>query len=115
MIESRPVLSFFPVHQVASIVNVGKPDRYGKGSLSEPKEYPCFIQMNSDNEPYLDYMGDQRVYTATMLFPEPVELKVKDKIIYEDDLGKKQEADVIAVQYKRDFSRNLVAVKAVVV
>jgi len=112
--ENRPALSFFPYSQKAWVSTVMGPDRAGKPIPSEPVEYPCFISMNSDHEPFLDYMGDQVIYTATLMFPFPLKVKVKDIVTFYDDLGKKQQKDVLAVQYKRDFSRQVIAVKVTV-
>lgn len=114
MTLARPSLAFFPYSQTVEVISVGSPDRYGKAVQSEPVSYPCTIFMNADNEPFLDYMGNQVVYTATMLFPVPLKVKVDDRIRFADDLGKIQEKDVIAVQYKRDFSKQIIAVKVVV-
>lgn len=114
MTSSRPALSFFPYSQSAEIISVGTPDRYGKATQSDPVKYPCTIFMNANNEPFLDYMGNQVVYTAILMFPHPVKVKVDDRIRFTDDLDKVQEKDVIAVQYKRDFSKQIIAVKVTV-
>ena len=111
---TRPALSFFPYSQTVEVISVGSPDRYGKATKSDPVTYKCNIFMNSDNEPFLDYMGNQVVYTATIMFPCPLKVKVDDRIRFTDDLGKVQEKDVIAVQYKRDFSKQVIAVKVTV-
>ncbi len=111
---TRPSLSVFPYSQKAEVISVGSPDRYGQATKSEAVTYPCTIFMNADNEPFLDYMGNQVVYTATLLFPHPLKVKVDDRIRFTDDLGKTQEKDVIAVQYKRDFSKQIIAVKVTV-
>lgn len=111
---NRPVLSFFPYSAKVSLVTVGKPDLYGKPTNSDPVEYSCDIRMNTKNETFLDFMGEETVFTAKVLFPFPLKVKVNDKIIFEDDLGKTQERKVLAVQVKRDFARNIIAVKAVI-
>ncbi|MFW8618668.1 hypothetical protein ACOJB1_12555 [Enterococcus innesii] len=114
MSMQRPSLSFFPYSQSAEVIKVGSPDRYGKATVSDPVSYPCTIFMNADSEPFLDYMGQQVVYTATLMFPLLVKVKVDDRIRFTDDLGKVQEKDVLAVQFKRDFSKQVIAVKVIV-
>lgn len=111
---NRPALSFFPYSASVKLVTVGKPDKYGKPTISDPVEYACDIRMNTKNETFLDFMGNETVFVAKILFPFPVKIKVNDRIIFTDDLGKEQEKSVIAVQVKRDFGRNIIAVKAVI-
>lgn len=111
---NRPALSFFPYHTEVDVINVGKPDRMGQPTESDPVTYDCHISMNSDNEPFLDFMGNQTVYTAKILFPYPVVIKVDDKVVFIDELGKKQTRKVLSVQYKHDFGNNVIAVKAVI-
>lgn len=110
----RPALSFFPYLEKAKVTTVGKPDAYGKPTKVETKEYDCHISMNSENEVFLDFMGEQTVYLAKIMFPYPVKIKVNDLITFTDDLGKLQEKKVLAVQVKRDFGKNIIAVKALV-
>ena len=112
--QNRPVLSFFPYSTSVDLVTMGKPDAYGKPTRSEPVNYPCDIRLNTENEVFMDFMGDQTVFYANVLFPMPVTVKVGDLIQFTDDLGKKQEKHVLGVQVKRDFSRNVIAVKAVI-
>lgn len=110
----RPALSFFPYSASVKVKTVGKPDKYGQSTISDPVEYGCDIRMNTENEVFLDFMGEQTVFVAKILFPFPVEIKVGDIIQFEDDLGKQQERKVLGVQVKRDFGRNIIAVKAVI-
>lgn len=112
--SNRPVLAFMPYYTSVKVVTVGKPDKYGKPTVSEPVEHQCDIRMNTNNEVFMDFLGNETVFTARILFPFPLKVKVSDKIIFTDDLGKVQEKTVIGVQVKRDFSRNIVAVKAVI-
>lgn len=114
MSNVRPSLSFFPYSQSATVITVGKPDRYGKATKSIAGSFPCTVFMNADNEPFLDYMGQQVVYTAVLMFPHPLKVKVDDLIQFTDDLGKQQEKPVLHVQYKRDFSKQVIAVKVTV-
>ena len=111
---NRPALSFFPYQETVDVVSVGKPDRMGKPTLGDTVTYNCHMSMNSDNEPFLDFMGNQTVYTAKILFPYPVKIKVNDKVIFIDELGKKQTRDILSVQFKHDFAKNVIAVKAVI-
>lgn len=114
MITIRPSLSFFPYHTEATLISVGKPDRYGKPTKGLPVTYKCDIRMNTENEVFLDFMGNETVFNARIMFPFPVEIKVNDILRFKDDLGRTQEKDVLAVQIKRDFARQIIAVKAVV-
>lgn len=113
--KSRPALSFFPYGSEVKIIRRGKPDRFGAATeIADDEVYKCHIQLNTENETFLDYRGEQTVFTAKLLFPYPVEVKVDDKIVFTDDWGKEQKKKVLAVQVKRDFGRNLIAVKAVI-
>lgn len=111
---NRPVLAYMPYGTTVKLVSVGKPDKYGKPTVSTPVEHKCDIRMNTKNEPFLDYLGNETVFYANVLLPYPIKIKVKDRLIFTDDLGKVQEKEVLNVQYKRDFSRNIIAVKAVI-
>lgn len=110
----RPALSFFPYLEKAEVITVGAPDKYGKPTVVETNEHDCHISMNSENEVFLDFMGEQAVYFAKIMFPYPVTVKVNDLIEFTDDLGKRQKKKVLAVQVKRDFGKNIIAVKALV-
>ena len=114
MDKSRPALSFFPYSASVHLITVGKPDKFGIPTQSNPVEYACDIRMNTENEVFLDFMGNEVVFNAKILFPFPLKIKVNDIIQFTDDLGKSQKKEVIAVQVKRDFARNIIAVKAVI-
>ncbi len=111
------MLGFIPANsQVTVITASDKVDAFGIALPDVESVYNCYLSMNSKHEKVVNNLGNEVVFTASMLFnsDENVKITVGDKIIFADDTGKKQKKLVIAVNYKRDFAGQITAVKAVV-
>lgn len=109
------MLSIFPFNNKVKIFTTGEPDRWG--TVTQDKtgtEQECLLSFNTKLEKIPVADGKEAVFTAAIYFPMSVNVKVDDLIEFTDDLGKKQKKKVMQVQFKRDFAREVFAVKAVI-
>ena len=109
------MLSIFPYNNKVRVFTTGEPDRWG--IVNEDKtgtEHDCLMSFNTKLEKIPVADGKEAVFTASIYFPQKVSVKVDDLIEFTDDLGNVQKKKVMQVQFKRDFAREVFAVKAVI-
>lgn len=111
------MLGFIPENRTIKLFSVSKPDKFGVSVEDKVgKEHDCYFSFNTDNEKTVNPLGEEVVYTATMLFnnSENIKIKAGDKVEFTDDFEESQKKKVIKVQYKRDFAGKITSVKAVI-
>lgn len=109
------MLGIVPENADVTIFADEKTDAYGqKVPATEGKVYSCRQSINTENKAVLLPDSSEYLYQVSFLFNGFVPVIAGNTIEFTNDQGELQKKKIKAVQYKRDFSNNVLAVKAVI-